>query len=117
MNKLVDMKQSKSEKRKDMGISPATKPGYPYGLELRLGHEELKKLGLDISKFKAGEPVAIAAQGSITNIRSSDSERDGKNNSIEIQLKKVSLSKGKAEKKASKIDAILYGGKKGFAKS
>ena len=71
---------------------PKKKKGkeYPWSMNVDLQHEDLKKLGIDVSKLKTGTKVMLHAEAEITSL--SASERDGKTKQrMTVQMQKLGL--------------------------
>lgn len=68
---------------------------FPYGMRLTLRDEELKKLGLDVTKLKAGGIGTLQAKIIFTDISKNDHiDKEGKttsDNRIEIQITDVGI--------------------------
>lgn len=96
MSNLKDMAYSKAdikerEKRYDSPISNGTDgPKYPYGTELSLEEEHLKKLGID-KMPKVGQKMAIHAHGVVTHTSAEDRQDGKKRRSVRIQMQKMSV--------------------------
>jgi hypothetical protein len=105
--KLVDMKRTKAEKtaRENECKVPLGGDDYPYGLNLHLDNDQLKKLGIDTLP-KAGDTLTLQAKCKV--ISSSQRERDGgkPERTLEIQLQKVALTKGAGSMVEALSDAI-----------
>ena len=78
--KMVSMKRSEKDKRKDMGeCAPVDciAPDYPWGLTLNLGTDELDKLGMKTPTV--GEEMTLTVKVRVTSCREDEHERpDGK---------------------------------------
>ena len=91
---MIDMKLAK-EKAKKMatGCEPSVGKGprYPYGLELNLEKDQLKKLGLSTKGRKVGEKGTIVAEYEISSIseRQQQSGEDSQNMSLQITKLKI----------------------------
>jgi len=96
MIKLVDMKRPPRQK-KEKPISVYSEP-YFYGLRITLEEQELKKLGLNVNDFKVKEIVNIIAEARVENIESSMNASGRNNQSISLQIIKLSVQKGKRSK-------------------
>jgi hypothetical protein len=111
MTKLVDMKYSAKEKaeRNRPGIAGPTDkydgPDYPYGLNLTLEHDHLKKLGL-IALPKVGSYVNVNARALVVSVRQSESTKGKPNRCVELQLQKIGVGK---DGPSSAVEAIDYG--------
>jgi len=97
---LTDMKQPKP-KKSDMEAGPATGyDRYPWGLRLRMGENELEKLGIDLKSLSIKTPVAIVAVGTIVELSETQYEKET-HRTLEIQITKMDLTKqnkGKMER-------------------
>ena len=89
---MTDLKRTKKEMKGTDSIEPSEGNPYPWGTQLRLDSEQLKKLKIDVSKLKAGASIYIRGEGCVTRIESSDSSEGGKRESLEIQIEKLALS-------------------------
>lgn len=47
---------------------------YPYGLQITLEKDALKKLGMDVSDFTIGDTLTISCKVEVTSLRESESE-------------------------------------------
>ncbi len=77
--KMVSMKRSEKDKRKDMGEPcgiESVAPDYPWGLTLNLGTDELEKLGLKTMPA-LGTEMTITAKVKVT--RCEESAYEGPN--------------------------------------
>lgn len=79
----MELKSMKIEKKPEeqsaaeiMYPKAADMPEYPYGLELRLGNEELEKLGL-FTLPEVGKELTLQAKVKVTSV-SSNEHLDGK---------------------------------------
>ena len=89
---LKDMKLSK---KKQEGIpSPVetsldSGPKYPYGLQLRLDEEQIKKLG-GLKGAEVGGSVKIIATGDITSMRE-EARKEQTSKNVEIQITAIDI--------------------------
>ena len=92
MMKPVDMKMSKSQKKRMFGVptvAGGSGPDYPWGLSITLDAAALAKLGVT-ELPDAGEECMIHATGKVTRV--SESATDKKTDrSVEIQITKLAL--------------------------
>lgn len=72
---LVSMKRDKKEKQTELASNPSIEDDYGYGLNLYLGADELKKLG--IKGLEAGQELTLCARVIVSSYTSSSSIRDG----------------------------------------
>jgi len=97
--KLTDMKRTpaelKAEKERYNKPIAADAPPYNYGLRIRLGREELAKLGLKASSLSVGDTVTVTAQCEVCEISQNDSARH-KNSNVELQIEKMAVKTGAA---------------------
>lgn len=91
---MVDMARTPEEKEEavESATLPAVDsvPDYPYGLCLRLSHEELEKLGLD-ADCEIGDMIHLFAMAKVTSVSMSDSERGGHYCNVELQITHLGL--------------------------
>tara|TARA_R100001143_G_C3360997_1_gene135673 strand:- start:6661 stop:6987 length:327 start_codon:yes stop_codon:yes gene_type:complete len=100
--KLVDMKQSAAEVEKVCEAPCEDQPKYPWGLEIRLNNESLKKLG--IKELPAvGTKMKVTAMGVVESARESKRRKGRSDRSVEIQIEKLHVGKASA---ASAEDAV-----------
>lgn len=107
MAKLIDMKVDQKAREKRYKESTVAMDGgdeYPYGLRLRLGEEEIDKLGEDLPAVDT--EMALVAVVKVTSVSSNESAGGGKNRSVELQVTKMCLE---APSKAKSAAAALYG--------
>lgn len=99
------MKMSKAEAKAE--ASPVMeRPDYPYGLCLRLGKEELAKLGL--TKFPGiGESFEIEAKAVVKSLSASAGE-GGDYASVELQITDLALETD-GDDKTAKTEKSLFG--------
>lgn len=86
---MVDMKRSKKEAK--MASEPMkTSPGedYPYGLEIRLGKDEMKKLGMNLPTV--GGTVSLTAKAKV---KSASMRKDSDGDSMDccLQITKLKI--------------------------
>lgn len=104
MSKLVSMKLSKKQSKREFEIEPESGPRFPHGLSLNLNDESLTKLGID--KLPAvGKKLKVVGIGVVTSV-SQHEGRNRKNRDITIQLQNLSVD---AATKKSAIDALDEG--------
>ena len=87
--KLISMKRTKTEKKGNIETcapcDSSSVEEYPYGLEIRLEKESLKKLGIDVDDIAIGRKVIIEATAKVTNLNKSISaSNDSSSMSIQI---------------------------------
>lgn len=85
--KLVSLKlKPKKRLRKSMEVtSVPSEPKYPWGSELNLEDEAIKKIGIDIENTKADDEVYFVARGKVTNLSMRDN-LGGKQHSMSVQI-------------------------------
>lgn len=81
---MIDMKMSKKEAQAEYEPSKDDLPAYPWGLSIRLGDDEIEKLGA--SDLKAGDEVTITCKANVTGCSSNQSLLGKTNNSIDLQI-------------------------------
>lgn len=89
---MVDMARSPEEIQETVPTAPEPPKGpvYPWGLCLRLGDDELEKLGIDGDLPEIGDMVHLHAMAEVTSARS-EKTRDAEGNEktcrcIELQI-------------------------------
>ena len=87
--KLVSLKRSKKEKEEPANLpAKPSRDSYPYGTELHLEHDTLKKLG--VKKLPAvGKKIKLRVHGHVTRTSQSD-DGEGGNRSMHLQLTHMS---------------------------
>lgn len=99
------MKMSKAEAKAEVSAAPE-RPEYPYGLCLRLGKEELAKLGIK-GMPAIGDSFMIDAKAVVKTVSASAGE-GGDYASVELQITDMEIDTDEQEKK-SKTAKMLYG--------
>jgi hypothetical protein len=89
MDKLIDLKRSKSKAKESMEVAPTSYEKYPYGSRLNFENDEVEKLGL--GSMKVGDQVVIKAVGEVTSVSKNEST-NGVDDNIGIQITKISIS-------------------------
>lgn len=92
--KMVSMKKKPMSKRrlremKSNVAAEVEEPSYPWGLELSLEDEAIKKLGIDMENTMAGDTVTIVAKANVTSLSRRQNMNSGKNktnDSISLQI-------------------------------
>lgn len=122
--KLVSLKLSPKEAKTEgaLGAVPAGSsdrgPKYPYDTRVRLGTEELKKLGIDIGDYRAGQKCDITAKAEVIGTSTRQRQGDDDHQELELQLTDIAIDWDKADKKAKAdddhLDAIGEPAKKGY---
>ena len=94
--KLVSMKRSEKDKRKDMGECAPVEcvaPDYPWGLTLNLGTDDMDKL--DMKMPKVGDELVVTCKVRVTSCRADEHERpDGKHiedRSVTLQVTDIGI--------------------------
>lgn len=111
--KLVDMKMTKKEAKEEMGApTSAVKaaeqgPRYPYGLEIRLDTDSLKKLGIDLDSYPLGAECTIEAKAIVTD-KGEHQRLNGKERlNLELQVTELAIGEDKKAKKDKKAGERL----------
>ena len=91
--KMVDMKISKAEKKRSQNdIMPASLSSgerYPYGLQIRLDNDSMKKLGIELPEV--GEEVTVYAKADITEASANETSEGGKRLSCTLQITRLQI--------------------------
>ena len=88
---MVSMKVTKAERKKNSPV-PYDGPSesYPYGLQIRLDNETMKKLGIDLPDV--GEEVEICAMADVTEASANETNNGGgKRLSCTLQITKLRI--------------------------
>jgi len=101
MSKLVDMK-CEEQKVEEKSCEPCMveKPKYPYGLELRLEEESLKKLGIK-ELPPIGKYVMITARAEVVATSAYESKQGGENRCLSLQIQELGVEAEKNKKSAA----------------
>jgi hypothetical protein len=100
--KLISMKNKPKKTLrgalKETAEPTMDEPSYPWGLELSLNEDSIKKLNLDIENVSAGDEVYFAAMAKVTRIALNENvdERTGKTNKngdVGLQIQKMGWGK------------------------
>lgn len=100
--KLISMKNKPKKTLrgalKETAEPTMDEPSYPWGLELSLNEDSIKKLNLDIENVSAGDKVYFAAMAKVTRIALNENvdERTGKTNKngdVGLQIQKMGWGK------------------------
>lgn len=106
MADLVDLARTKAEKKAESDrwekASAEERPDYPYGLNLFLDYDTLKKLGMTDHDFDAGLPVTIHAEAMISEDRVEVINGD-KRHSVSLQIQKMAIGQGADQNVAEKF--------------
>jgi hypothetical protein len=103
---LINMK-SKPEVEEMPGQVELDEPSYPYGLCIRLGKDELEKLGVTALP-KVGSEMMISAKVFVKSVSSYQTQGAGNDTSMELQITDMEI--GQTEKATNEDRATaLYG--------
>ncbi len=95
-SKLIDMKlpkRSKEEVKECDAPSMPNKEQYPYGLKLSFECEQVEKIP-SLKSYNVGDVVKITSLGEVISVRISERQNNKTDHTVEVQLQKVSISKG-----------------------
>lgn len=93
---MIDMKNTVKTKDSSL-VSPMEQDEYPYGLRIRLGNEELKKLGLTELPAIDSEHKLVALV-CVVGLSMNESAGEGEpSRSIELQIEQMALAPAKEE--------------------
>jgi hypothetical protein len=108
---MVSMERTEAEKKaaeelyKNMGTEDG--PDYPWGLCLRLGKDELTKLGVETLP-EIGEEMTILAVAKVTRVSQSADKDGGDTRCVELQITEMSFIEEREDKPLSEK---MYGRK------
>ena len=89
---MVNMARTKAEIKKDKPTKQSVAADkYPWGLEIDLDNDSIKKLGIDAAKYKIGQAVQVVAKAKIERISQCESDQGGINKSITLQITNLQL--------------------------
>ena len=85
---MVNMiRKPKKTKRSTVAEVPyEEKERYPYGLQISLETEDLKKLGLDAKDFEVQEKIKFTCKAEITNLSEHKEQPDRTRQNMNIQI-------------------------------
>ena len=83
------MKRPK-EKAKE-AIEAPNEEQYPWGLRISLDDDELKKI-TSLKDIEAGTKVSIEGIGKVVSVTVNDTEKEGKNRSVSIQIQQIAIA-------------------------
>ena len=91
-DKMVNMKLPKPKKH-EMGACPATidEEKYPYGLQLDLSTEALKKLGKSSDEYTVGEQMAVVGMAKVTSTSKRENRHGDNQQSVGIQITDIKI--------------------------
>lgn len=87
---MVDMKRKKNNNNNDNPEIGMDEPPYPYGLQLRLNEEDMKKLGIGI--MPTGSEVNITAKTIVTSTAEYDSIDQEESNNADMSLQITNMT-------------------------
>jgi len=108
MSKLTDMKLPKRTKNShaEVACDSPDEPRYPYGLEISLDNDAIKKLGIELPE--AGEQFIVLGVGPVVRVSQTDNKR-GKDRSLSIQLQKIEVGPVSTGDIKNAVDAVSAG--------
>lgn len=104
---LINMK-SKPEKEEMPGAIEKDEPRYPYGLCIRLGSDELEKLGITALPAVGGK-MKITAECFVESTSAYETQGNGKDQSMSLQITDMEISSSEAKKTPDQNATMLYG--------
>lgn len=95
MAEMKHMARSKQERKESMKPRNIDGDKYPYGLRVRLGHEEMAKLGME-SMPKVGDKVHLESHAHVVSASENHHEGDEEpNRSVELELRHMAVGNAK----------------------
>lgn len=93
IGKLVDMKlPPKKFYKEDLATKPEhQREEYPYGLQLRFEHEQIKKMP-SLCNYNVGDEVTVSGKGEVIGVRMNEDQSGGERYTVEVQIKKVAIT-------------------------
>ena len=111
---LIDMKRTKKEVKADKPETISTvKEEYPWGLQITLDKEELKRLGVTAGSFKPKEFINFSAIAKVTRVSVSANETGKDDESVSLQITKLDIGEKKTnlvsqyQQEKNKIGGVL----------
>lgn len=92
---LIDMKRTKKETRDSQPKAVPAKEEYPWGLQITLETEELKRLGVTAGNFKPKESIPLSCTAKVTGVSASANEEGKNNESVSLQIIKLDIGERK----------------------
>lgn len=114
MHKMVDMRKTPEELKDNSPMVTPDQNIYPWGLCIRLGNEEIEKLGLDC-ECEVGDMLPFSGLAFITSF-SKNATESGESRNIELQIRYMSIASEEEENespdalKSSKMQKKMYNG-------
>ena len=92
--KMVNMirKPKKTKRSTTPELSYDQQERYPYGLQVSLESEELKKLGLDVKDYEVQEKIKLVCRAEVTGLHSNKNEPNEDRQSMHIQITDIEIS-------------------------
>ncbi len=93
-HKLNSMAMSKTESKKEFGLSPDEDKGpkFPHGLMVHLNDDSLKKLGMDTMP-EVGKTMSLLAVVKVTGVSQSESQGAKARRHVDLQITELIVSK------------------------
>lgn len=101
MPNLVSMKLTPKQKKEMTEPFPLDEEKFPFGLRIDLQDEQVSKLGLE--GVAAGTEVKVMALANVKGVRVNDTDRKGKNISVELQITGMAVDTGKSDKEKADV--------------
>lgn len=98
---LKSMKITKSQQEKMSKPMPMDTPQYPWGLQIRLDNDSLKKLGIS-DLPKVGKKMMLVARVEVSSASQHTMKGGNDNMSVELQITDMCLESESESKDASK---------------
>lgn len=105
MKTLINMELSPEQAKEYSQPDPGDAPKYPWGLELRLEDEQLKKLGITALPA-VGAALQLTARVEVTSISQNDSQSGGERRCLSLQVTDMALG---ADTSGTPASTQLYG--------
>jgi len=95
--KLVSMKNEEKRPSPEVSSMKYDEPAYPYGLQISLDAESMKKLGIK-DMPKVGTKMMIEATVEVCSVSMNESKFYGDNKRVELQITELGLGEGEEPK-------------------
>jgi hypothetical protein len=108
---LKDMSLSKDEAKEYATPSVGDAPKYPWGLQINLCDDDLKKLG--ISNMPAGTKVTIVAEANVTSEGTNQNQSGETENNMTLQITSMDITGVNGTSAADKAKTLYSAGVSG----
>jgi len=105
---LTNMKRAKEKTEAYDGPSIGNEDDYPYGLQISLDEDSLKKLGMDVADFTIGGKIDVVCQVEVTHM-SESAGQDGDYSDVSLQITDMAMMHRPVERKLKDVLGAMKG--------